>query len=343
MITVAFYVKAGKETGYGHLVRTIALAKELRKRSALCEFMGNPRIVSRATTAGFTAYGGDGQYFEENYLKVKADVWIVDLEGGCPPDLAARLRDKCGALVILNGVGYPDGDPGRLLADLVFYQGVTSRPYELDWTGFQGEWYEGHRWLILCKDFQSIRAEPGTHEPPRVVVACGGADPKDVTAKTIDALSKLRIDARVILGPSYTGFGSSLTSVHNSDGFSMEFVHDPPDMARALAWADVACISYGMTAFECLALGLPTVALSISPDHAASAELVARQSRGALIHLDEMENVNDADIRASVLVALGNVERLSGLARKFVDGLGAGRVADKIMEMLKQRSKMGDV
>jgi UDP-2,4-diacetamido-2,4,6-trideoxy-beta-L-altropyranose hydrolase len=328
MKTVALYVKAGRETGYGHIVRSLTLADELRAQGALCEFMGNPLIVSRVTAAGFTAYGGSGSYFEENYLKVNADAWIVDLEGGCPPELAAQLRDRCKVLGILNGVGYPDGDPGRLLADLVFYQGVTRRPHELDWTGFRGEWHEGPRWLILREDFRSVQANPGAHDPPRVVVACGGSDPKDVTGCFLDAFKSVKdIRLQAIVGPSN---GRS----YQEYGHNTAVWHDPPDMARALAWADVACVSYGMTAFECLALGLPTVALSVSPDHATSAELASRRSRGALAHLGEVENVGAADIRAAVLEALGDVERRSRLAGEFVDGRGAGRVADRIMEKL---------
>jgi hypothetical protein len=91
------------------------------------------------------------------------------------------LSEYCHVLVILNGVGYPDGDPGRLLADLVFYQGVTGRPYELDWTGFEGEWFEGPDWLILRREFSQVKAKPGSHDPPRIVVAGGGSDPKNVT------------------------------------------------------------------------------------------------------------------------------------------------------------------
>jgi spore coat polysaccharide biosynthesis predicted glycosyltransferase SpsG len=263
-------------------------------------------------------------------------VWVVDLEGGCPPSLAERLSSLCRALVILNGVRYPDGDPGRLHADLVFYQGVTRRPYdELDWTGFEGEWFEGPEWLILRRRFREVRARPGTHDPPRIVVAGGGSDPQNVTQLVIDALKGMDYQIRAIVGPAKKeGLGY--------DPRKIEVICDPPDMAEALAWGDAAVVSYGMTAFECLALGLPAVALSISLDHAMSAALLQDKAEGAFVSLGtvaEMRSRGDSWLIPNVIeTMLEQVEtfELSKAAHETVDGLGAERVADKIMEVLDE-------
>lgn len=322
MKTVGFYVNAGKQTGYGHVVRSMALADELVKRGFYCSFRGNRKAVTRVVDAGWESAPNHD---------FRAGVWIVDLEGGCPPELALRLRPLCDVLVILNGVGYPDGDPGRLLSDLCFYQGVTMRPYELDWPEFCGEWFVGPEWLILRREFQTHRIEPRliVHDPPHVVISGGGADPKAVTDRVIQALcppsdwgSPWKL--RAIWGPLNEGYYGGADNVNN-----------PPSMAEALAWADLAVVSYGMTTFECLALGLPTIALSISPDHAASAELVQEQSSGALVHLGEVENVHPIDIRNAVTEMLPRLPDLSEKARAFVDGQGAQRVADKILQTLE--------
>lgn len=361
MTQVAFYVKAGKETGYGHIVRCLALADELKERGCECIFYGNRLAVERANDKGYTAYfdkpviktvdkqlnglaiaeearkgkkaslvfWGDTELEVIGFEPQKCDVWIVDLEGGCPPALAAQLRKACKTLVILNGVGHPDGDPGRLLADLVFYQGVTQRPYELGWSGFEGDWFEGPKWLILRKEFQ-FQAGGWVHDSPRtrMVVAAGGSDPRDITRKVLAAFEgHSNIQLQAIIGPS-----------NERDYFEYEYNtaiwYNPPDMACALAWADIALVSYGMTAFECLALGLPTIALSISSDHAASAELVQLRSYGALMHLGEVGNVTNEDIRQAVQKMLLTPLHYSAAARRFVDGKGAQRVADKIMEAL---------
>jgi spore coat polysaccharide biosynthesis protein SpsF len=336
MTTVGFYVKAGVETGYGHIVRCLALADELRERGVYCRFWGNEEAMTRALESGYTPCPS------EDY---KTHAWIVDLEGGCPPSLARRMSEYS-SVIILNGVGYPDGDPGRLLADLVFYQGVTRRPYELDWTGFEGEWFEGPDWLILRREFSQVKARPGSHDPPRIVVAGGGSDPRNVTGKVLNALKDEAIEMRAIVGPANSWVESdihfqTLDMNLNPVGSSYEVLHDPPNMAETLAWSDVAVVSYGMTVFECLALGLPTVALSISEDHATSANLVQFQSNSALVSLGSVENVPTKAIREAVYRQLTTPIHTSKLARQCVDGKGAGRVADKIMEVLSDKLGMG--
>lgn len=325
MTSIGFRVEAGAQTGYGHIVRCLALADELRDRGCSCFFLTGDSIEAgvKVLERKYKPFA----FWSE--IASNPDVWIVDLEGGTPPALAYQLKKQCKKLVILNGVGYPDGDPGRLFADLVFYQGVSERPYFLNWEGFTGQWFEGPEWLILCKEFAAHKPRVSFHDPLRVVVAGGGSDPKDVTGKVTGALADYSIAVRAILGPAYVGDDLNYDSL-------VEFVRSPAVMAEALAWADIAIVSYGMTAFECLALGLPTIALSISPDHAASAEQVQERSGGALESLGEVDDVSAASILAAVYGKMMNYSKCSQRAVEFVDGLGTGRVVDKILEQINK-------
>lgn len=322
MISVGFYVKAGRQTGYGHIVRCMALADELTMRGCDCCFFGNEEANELAQNKDYKL--APSTFSSLPHIRPAA--WIVDLEGGCSPELANRLKERCDVLVILNGVGYPDGDPGRLMADLVFYQGRTHRPYELDWTGFCGEWFEGPKWLILRPEFNEYRAVPGTHDPPRVVIAGGGSDPKNVTQLALDALRGTPYEIRVIIGPAND----------NALRYDPKQVHTlmDPNMAESLAWADLAIVSYGMTAFECMALGLPVVALSISEDHEKSADLVFVESIGGLRNLGLVDNVRALDISGYVEPYLQWCATYGERAFHYVDGKGAGRVAERIINGL---------
>ncbi len=314
---VGFYVKAGHKTGYGHIVRCVALADELAQQGAKCLFITNRDGMERVKRQG--VHSVHSATLIDN-VDIHRDAWVLDLEGGIPPRLAADFKPLCDKLIILNGVGYPDGDPGRLVADLVFYQGVTDRPQTLDWTGFNGSWFVGPEYLILRDEFRALpQHEP--HDKPRVVITGGGSDPFNVTAKAVDALQESSLDLRVIVGPA-----------NDYDNSNAEIIKDPSSMAQALAWADVAVISYGMTAFECLALGIPTVALSISPGHKASADLVQIQSSGALVSLGEVNQVTPRQIKTAMWSQLSRQATLSRQARTFVDARGAERVARMILE-----------
>ena len=327
MTTVAFYVQAGARTGYGHIVRCLALADVLKERGAEPWFLTNCEAVKCINEAGYPLAVGEEPG--------RADVWIVDLEGGCPPGLAAGLRELCDTLVILNGVGYPDGDPGRLLADLVFYQGVTRRPHFLDWTGFKGEWFEGSDWLILRRECAGAeRRSNSPHHPARVLVAGGGSDPKDITSLVMRALRSTDYQIKAIIGPANP-------RAYSCNPRTTALYLDPPDVIGLMRWADVALVSYGMTAFECLAVGTPVVALSISDDHADSARLVETASDGALLNLGIVEGASPLHVRTAILSQLSSKQYQvrSEKAAIFVDSFGAWRVADKIMEKIMEKVK----
>ena len=320
-MNINFLVKANRQTGLGHIIRSLALADEFKARGHSCCFFTNVEAAKRIEAAGHSYCLTVNPPAELS----KAPIWVVDLPLGIPLSIAQALRDKCAVLAVLNGAGHPDGDPGRLLADLVFYQGCTLNPYALSWDGFEGEWFEGAHWLILRDEFKASERRNAAPVHSHVTITGGGSDPKDITSKAIAALLGKGLELRVIIGPSYQG---------NWPNFSdyVELVFNPPSMADELSWADAAIISYGMTTFECLALGIPTIALSISPDHVASAQLVQERSGGALHSLGEVEQVTAEDICSAVKDALDHREELSQKARAFIDGRGAERVADKILE-----------
>jgi spore coat polysaccharide biosynthesis protein SpsF len=319
MTTIGFYVRAGPEQGYGHITRSVALAQELRKRGCECLFRGNHTAVRRAGLEGFEPTPNHD---------IDLDVWVVDVSGGIPLKLATRMVPYAKVLVSLHGVGHPDGDLGRFLTDLVIYQGLTRKPYGLNWSGSDVLWYEGIKWLILRPEFRTRDAAKAPHDKPRIVVCGGGADPKNVTQKVLDALGSICGEVYAIIGPA--------NRRHYWYPVGMQ-ITDPTYMDEALAWGDVAVVSYGMTAFECLCLGLPTVALSISSDHAASADLAQLQSGGALVHLGQVEDVGPQYIRDTVASMLHHAPELSKRAREYVDGRGVERVADKILGTLEGR------
>lgn len=313
-MNVSFYVKAGPKTGMGHIYRCIALADKLTALGATCRFFSHGLAAEIATGAGYGLV---------EFLK-SSPVWVVDLEGGCPPTLAREVRALSDVFVILNGVGYPDGDPGRLHADLVLYQGVTDRPRKLSWDGFLGQWHEGVEYVIL-RDGIKRRWREAHHAFPRVVAIGGGADIGGVSRRVVEALDCHRYRVRVVVGAASTDEAAW------PDG--AEVVRDPPDFFNLLDWADVAVVSYGMTAFECLASGLPTVAISITEDHRHSAYLVMQRSRYSLFSIGMVDTVTDDEITDAVETALLSVYQMSGAALEFVDGNGAARVAGKIMEV----------
>ena len=102
--------------------------------------------------------------------------------------------------------------------------------------------------------------------------------------------------------------------------------------------SDAALVSFGTTVYELAAAGLPAIALSITEDHAQSAEVFAQL--GSLMHLGLFSNVSDEQIQSAVRELLNSQQLRLGMAQRgqaLVDGKGAERVA----KLLVARQKRG--
>ena len=354
MAKIGFRVDAGEQTGMGHIIRCLALAQELKKRGHDPYVWGNSLATRLALNQLGLPVNERPRAWEpdadpgipDDFM----DVWVVDLEGGCPPKLATHLADLSNVLTIINGVGYPDGDPGRLVADLVIYQGLSWRPHELDWKGFEGEWKEGCKYTILRPEFGELRHERDKvfreqrrendgaiepHDPVRIIVMGGGSDPHRLSEKAVKALSGRGFEIRVILGPADPKFRKwdvrgtkDDTTIYNA----------PPNVAELMAWADLAVISFGMTAYECLCLGLPTAAFSITDDHHQSAVALEKHTWGALQACGLVKKAKKSDFRSAIERMLEHFDASVAYGQGLVDGKGAERVADLIEGRLSSGS-----
>jgi spore coat polysaccharide biosynthesis predicted glycosyltransferase SpsG len=96
-------------------------------------------------------------------------------------------------------------------------------------------------------------------------------------------------------------------------------------------------VSFGTTVYELAAAGLPAIALSITEDHAQSAEVFARY--GSLRHLGLFSHVSDEQIRSAVRELLNDQQLWLGMAQRgqaLVDGKGAERVAKLVVARQKR-------
>jgi len=300
---------AGTQTGFGHLVRELALAEELRRRDADCVFYMTPQSAGKDLVfdAGFYMCLPTAPNWVGNE---KFDAFIVDLEHGCPMKLAEDVRPSTDRFVVLDGTGYKDEEEGRRLADIVIFQGATPYAKDLDWDGFEGKWYSGPEWVILRKEF--VEACKYDYDREGIVILGGGSDPKGVTELAVDAL-RSRTGVTVVLGP---GFDRELNCPR-----WWRILRNPDDLVSAMAGAKMAVASYGMTVYELMCLGIPTVVVSISEYHAGCAAMLESES---LISLGEIGKVTPAQIEYAL-------EELREPVSRVVDGKGAERVADLIL------------
>ncbi len=337
---VIFRCDGDTQTGLGHVVRCGALAEVLRDKHGWG--------ISFAVASGAAAFNWlqkamipyhvkpDGQdeatWLHELADGLMPDVLVVDLRNSLLPHALESLRDKGIIVSIID-----DTSDRRLAANHVFFPPVPQVD-TLDWTQSQAEKHVGWDWVVLRPAFATVPAREAM-DSRRVLVMMGGTDPAGLTWKVLDALdtipTPLHVD--IVVGSGFEG----MEALETRSGVSRHklVVHcDVRDVIPLMAGATLAIASFGMTAYELAAVGVPVVLLSLTDDHALSASIFAKG--GIAISLGRHDRVTMHSLSESVQSLLDNrdaLERMSKLGRELVDGKGVFRIAETLVSEVNKR------
>ena len=342
--SVLFRCDGSPEIGLGHVVRCLALADEFREAHG-CRIAfamrHSPLGFEMVLEKGYPVLTSrdDGQFFnyaqwlEEAIGNADAQALVLDVRDDLPRAAVEALRDQGVFIVTLD-----DPSERRLAADLAFYPPVP-QVQKLDWTGFTGQLYVGWEWVVLRREFAQ-RPPRVPHERPVVLVTMGGSDPAGLTLKIVEALDLLDEDFEtvVVLGPGFC-FHEALGDLLAKTRRHFDVRQNVTDMRSLMAQADLAVASFGVTAYELAAMGVPAIYLCLTPDHAESASIF--DSIGAAVSAGIHSTIS-AEFLALLVAELirdparrGNMSRE---ARTAVDGLGTRRVCARIVSTWTEKN-----
>lgn len=307
MTLVVLAADGGPDAGLGHLSRCSGLARALRARGVSVRALG---LGARAATE---RYGVNWRPVSEADAS-GASVIVIDSYS-----LDDRAWSRMGAIAPL--VVFADDRHARPGAALVVRSGAS--------TG-QGKELAGTRYACVGPEFFSCPPRRVGRTVRRVLVASGGGDRGSVGPRLAESLGTALPRAHITLVRGPYADASDLTG-------SAQCVDAPKGLFDLLVSADIAVTSAGQTMLEVLAVGTPCVALITAENQRPQA--VELQTSGALTLCDSVEQAVGA------ARALGNdfeARRARALAGPAaVDGRGALRVADAILELARSHAADG--
>ena len=334
--SILFRCDGWPQIGFGHVVRCLALADELRDvhrcdvSFAMVEATAG---CSMAEAKGYRVIVTDRDTLTRDYtgwLKASVDeaearALILDIRDDLPVHALRALKEKGIIIAIVD-----DPSERRLLADLAFYP-PTPQIRRMNWAGFSGDLYAGWEWVILRREF-SHPLKREAHEPPVVLVTMGGSDPFGLTLKAVSALDLLNDDFKslVLLGPGFLhqkALYDQISKAHRE----FDLLSGVKDIPNLMAQADLALGSFGVTAYELAAMGVPGIYMCLTEDHAESASSFVEAGMAKCVG---MHDAVSSEMLASAVSRLLNdrtrLDNMSKSARRHVDGIGFRRVANEI-------------
>ena len=347
---VAIRVDASTLIGSGHVMRCLALAHALRDRGAEVLFISRAHegnLLERVQVQGFVARSlpAPPQDAPESYglLKVSQTTdaaetlasladdpidWLIVDHYGLGQQWEDLLLPRVEQLGVLDDLA-DRPHTCQLLLDPT-YPGSASRYADL--VPQSATLLLGPRFALIDRHFAQARSWPGPgHEQEEsLFVFFGGSDLPNLTGQTLAALdSPALADLRteVVIGSTNPHLDELRTQI---DQRPDSHLHGPREhLADLMAASTIAVGAGGVSVWERLCLGLPSVVVSLADNQVASCRALAEA--GLLTYAGHLGEFTAADLEHRIEQLRSNASSLRQAATRGmaeVDGLGAARVAE---------------
>lgn len=332
---------ASAEIGAGHVMRCIALAQAWAERGGRPVFlMHRPgdALVWRIREEGF------------GYEPLSADP-AANADAEETQQVARRIG---AAWCVVDGYAFGQGYLNRLSRSVRVlriddYQSeaepaaaCTLNPnYDPALLTAAGDgFFSGAAYTLLRRPYSRLREVPRTYrlEPREVLLTFGGSDPSGLTLKSIDALLALEgtnLHLSVVVGalnPRVSEVEAACSGRGAAVEGSVTFAASDAEMAALMKRADLCLIAAGNTLWEAMSAGLPILSYAYTPYQQAL--LRHLDTEGCVRYLGAVDAFDAARLQSEVLGLLAAAPeraRLGTAARRLIDGRGADRVVDRLL------------
>jgi UDP-2,4-diacetamido-2,4,6-trideoxy-beta-L-altropyranose hydrolase len=318
---VAIRADGGHEIGYGHLVRTMVLAKELEDQGHRVEyFTKTPKALDEISQVKFSKTEVRS---EEDFLEklggTDIEVVITDHYEICA-DFQEEIRERCETYLAIS-----DDVRFKFCCDILVNNNIYAKGLDYEFCGKSPEKLFGTDYILLRDEFQKIAREKQDlkDEVNSALIMMGGGDPNGFTPKVMDILSRYDFRKTVIIGP---GFGNKeeIREI-SSENENFELKENPSNIAEIMEESDIAVSATGTSVYELIATETPFIGIPQTANQGPVAESISRENLGVISEEDGLEE------NISEIISKNELRKnIQKNQRKRIDGKGAKRILKKI-------------
>lgn len=144
-----------------------------------------------------------------------------------------------------------------------------------------------------------------TNKKRRILISFGGTDPTNETEKTLQAIKKVKanydLEVDVVVGKG-NPHKEKIKSICDSEGF--RFFCQVNNMAQLMADADLAIGAGGISIYERLYMGLPSITISTADNQTKALNDLGKE--GYVYYLGESKDVLNIQIEKAIINSLQN-------------------------------------
>lgn len=212
-----------------------------------------------------------------------------------------------------------NGDHAAVSCDVILNQNLHASPVMYGVSSSHPHLLLGTRWALIRPEVAALADEVLVSERNGVFISIGGLDPNDLATRCAEFVAARRN-----------------WPVRWAGGFVSGSTMSPVEMARCMQASRVGLIGFGTTTWEALCLGLPVLGLVVADNQLKVGESIERAGLGRCF--DFRGSTNLEPVVAALAGLYDDAEALrtqAALGRDVVDGRGAFRVVDHLLQLLE--------
>lgn len=326
---VVIRADGGPDIGYGHLVRTSALAERIVSD-------GHDVVVATTTPeSARSIYPDTARILDlpvrdevDPFLNAVADPDVI-VTDAYPIDVryqrAVRTEHQ---LVVIQ-----DDNSTAVCADAFVNGNIYARELEYAVCGEEPTWCLGPEYVLVRRDIAQMAArEPLCRESPeKAIITMGGSDMAELTPVIVRAFDGFDIAVEAIIGPGFSDDQEqTIRNVARDVGSQIRVTRNPDDLPRRMFEADLAVCTASSTVYELLAVGTPIVCTAVASNQETIAAALDDRDLAAVVEPAESPFRRAVDrVIQDPLLRRALTER----GRDVVDGRGSKRVYGQILSL----------
>lgn len=338
---IIFRCDASETIGFGHAIRSFALAEECLARGFAAHFIATNSSIKLLRTLG-----------------VAADtIHSLDIVPGTRDDISATTalaKELNASWIVLDGYSFTRAyqstlrrciTPGRLLVlddgvldgfdcDMILNQNLGAEHSSRYTEVYETELLLGSAYTLFRYSFREAARYIVRPSADKITLTFGGADPNNITAAMLGGLVRLGAFAgystRVIVGGAYR-HTASLLKIPGIERCDVQLEPFSNDIIRHFVWSDLVVAAAGSVAWELALLRVPMALVLVADNQRAVAEPL-RAQRAALI-LGELGSFDPDKAALQILKLMNDYSArllLSAQCKELIDCYGARRVVDAL-------------
>ena len=314
----------GCEIGLGHIMRCLALAKELKKHNDVFFICRTDNPLSEKYRAGmnlirknkFLIQAIDEKRLKEDIVKIKADCIITDSYDIDEEyfDILKKHFKFSGCFDDENICSYFNVD---FLINQNFYGPDLNYKANSDTIMMLGSDY-----VILRDEFRKSNITKTINkEIKNIMVTVGGSDNSHNTEKIIKQFKESNYVLDIVVGSGFNNV--DVLEKYKSDRVVL---HYNANMKKLMNECDICISSCGSTIYELIRLGVPLVGIKVIDNQNVLYDYIGQHDLG---EISEIEDV----INRVELLTYERRKMLNKKLPKIIDGRGVKRIIERILNL----------